>query len=315
MPQEGLIVAWDQLSCGPWIDFDDLDEWNHIRQEFTRSLDPEVCYGGPERDDEEEYDLIPDADLILDADSVFLWMGSGLPDQLLLVWLARFFECVGADVRRFRVVQFSQLHDVVYEVFSVQTLNPETVRKHGVPRSLTRVELDYLAEVWDALVSEVPLPMLRILAETGKTPLPRLKRSLRSMLGRYPDSDSGLPQWDRVLLKHVRDDGPSAVRVICAAIIKGFTTPDQISDVYLYHRLRRMGDATLNRKLVELSGPSRAMRDTQVRITETGMDVLNGKANAVEINGIDDWVCGVHLNSTTDDAWFCDGETLMGPGV
>jgi len=54
------------------------------------------------------------------------------------------------------------------------------------------------------------------------------------------------------------------------------------------------------------------MRDTQVRVTEAGIDVLDGRANAVALNGIDDWVCGVHLSSEENRVWFREGDLLVG---
>ncbi len=131
------------------------------------------------------------------------------------------------------------------------------------------------------------------------------------MLGRYPERKTGLNDLDKTLLKNTRDEGPSAVRAIGATLGDLWGTLDYLSDFYLYHRLRRMGDAALNRKLVELSGHSPAMRDTEVRMTQTGLDVLDGKVNAVAINGIDEWVCGVHLSSARNRIWYRDSDILV----
>jgi len=38
--------------------------------------------------------------------------------------------------------------------------------------------------------------------------------------------------------------------------------------------------------------------------------VLAGDANAVELNGIDDWVLGVHLDSATGAVWYLKQGTL-----
>ena len=46
-------------------------------------------------------------------------------------------------------------------------------------------------------------------------------------------------------------------------------------------------------------------------ITDAGRAVLNGEANAVALNGIDDWVAGVHLDSKAGRVWFHrDGELV-----
>ena len=46
------------------------------------------------------------------------------------------------------------------------------------------------------------------------------------------------------------------------------------------------------------------MRETEVTLTQTGSAVLECSVNAVTLNGIDDWVGGIHLNSATGDVWF-----------
>ena len=38
--------------------------------------------------------------------------------------------------------------------------------------------------------------------------------------------------------------------------------------------------------------------------TDAGESVLAGHANAVELNGIDDWVLGVHLDSENGSVWY-----------
>jgi hypothetical protein len=309
IPRDDLIVAWDQLSGGPWVDFEDLEYWNRVRQKFIRLLDREACFGLPELD--AEYDLVPDVDRFRIADRVCLWLGSGIADQLLLVWLVRFFKSAAVDVRKLRVIQFQHVPGADFEVTSLSGLKPEWVRQHGRIKSLTDADVDHLEIVWSALVSLQPKLLTSLLADSGDRPLPLLNRSLRCLLGRYPDRTTGLNVLDKTLLKNVRAEGPTAVSAIGATLGDLWGTLDDPSDLYLYHRLRRMGSPQINQKLVELSGPSPAMRDTQVRITETGLDVSNGKANAVEINGIDDWVCGVHLCSERNNVWYRDGDGFL----
>jgi hypothetical protein len=48
-----------------------------------------------------------------------------------------------------------------------------------------------------------------------------------------------------------------------------------------------------------------------VHITETGRQILEGKANFAEINGIDEWVGGMHLQSKTNEVWYRKDDTLV----
>jgi hypothetical protein len=54
------------------------------------------------------------------------------------------------------------------------------------------------------------------------------------------------------------------------------------------------------------------MRETEAQLTEAGKDVLAGKLNSVTVNGIDDWVCGMHLDSVAGQIWFQRNGILVG---
>ena len=45
--------------------------------------------------------------------------------------------------------------------------------------------------------------------------------------------------------------------------------------------------------------------DGEVRITETGLAVIEGRADWIELNGIDRWLGGVHLKGS-EAAWRWD---------
>jgi hypothetical protein len=59
----------------------------------------------------------------------------------------------------------------------------------------------------------------------------------------------------------------------------------------------------LSRALSAL-GDTNQLRGTEARLTEHGEAILAGDGNAVEWNGIDDWVGGVHLDSRSGRVWF-----------
>ncbi len=53
------------------------------------------------------------------------------------------------------------------------------------------------------------------------------------------------------------------------------------------------------------------MRESQVMITKNGKRALDEKVNVIELNGIDDWIGGVHLDSSTGSVWLRKDETLF----
>ena len=75
----------------------------------------------------------------------------------------------------------------------------------------------------------------------------------------------------------------------------------------------RLGD------LAALEGGATALGDVELGPAPTagaprrldGEAILAGRGNAVEWNGIDDWVAGVHLHSRNGRVWFHSKQTLI----
>ena len=131
------------------------------------------------------------------------------------------------------------------------------------------------------------------------------------MLRRFPDAETGLTYWDRVLLSNTPTAGPKSTRVVAHTLVHRLNDLDMVGDGYLFHRLRRMGDPTLKEKAVTLTGRRPNMRDTEVRLTDFGEKLLSGEANYVTVNGIDEWVGGIRLSSEKWLVWYRDGDTLV----
>jgi hypothetical protein len=86
---------------------------------------------------------------------------------------------------------------------------------------------------------------------------------------------------------------------------------DLVGDLYLFSRLLQLGNADLAHPLVKLSGNPDDVRSWEVVLTDAGEAVLAGRANAVELNGIDDWILGVHLDSRNGSVWYHKESTLI----
>jgi hypothetical protein len=141
--------------------------------------------------------------------------------------------------------------------------------------------------------------------------MPILHRVMRCLIRRYPDIRSGTSVWDERLLHYTMERGPMAARVL-AHTMTCDDGPDLVGDAYLFQRLMRLADPNLASPLVSVTGSSRRLRECRVALTPFGRSVLAGEANQVEINGIDDWIGGVHLTSGRPIT-FRDGDTLVMP--
>ncbi len=60
------------------------------------------------------------------------------------------------------------------------------------------------------------------------------------------------------------------------------------------------------RPLLEIHGDTTALGTFSVVATDDGKAVLTGAADAIRLNGIDEWVGGVHLDSHAAGDWRYD---------
>ena len=301
-----ILVAYDDLSCGPLPGLDPLDSWRRVREQYWRSIIPgltDASFGQLERD------LLTSTFALADAESIVLWVGTGLADQLLLAWTVRLLRVLEIDPAKLRVIQFVRDSGSGLEVWSLGLLNPDQVRAHPPPVPLGADALVELEEAWAAVTAGEPTSLLTFLSRTARS-LPFLQPALKKLLTRFPHVQSGVNYWERELLKCTRDRGPLAPRIVAYTMGDNFG-PDLIGDAYLFSRLRRLADTSHAHPLLNLSGDRAALRRTEVRLTDAGHEVLAGRASFIALNGIDDWVGGVHLDSTRRLVWFHSGDSLI----
>lgn len=305
LPPELVLINHDLLSCGPLPPLDSLDDWRDVRQAYLRSLDgddPTFAFA------EQDRDLLTSSERLRAAESITLWIGTGLAEQLLLVWVVTFLRRLDVDTAKLQTVQFDR--DRKHEIVSVGVLNRSQFKDHPSPTKLDDAAVQEAADAWKAVTEPEPDALLTILTARERS-LPFLQRSLFALLYRYPDLRTGLNAWEYQLLKHVREEGPKATRAIGFTMAHDMDFPDWVGDGYLFQRVHRLADAALPRPLLTVTGETQTLRGALVHLTRNGEDVLAGNANAIEWNGVDDWIGGVHLDSRHGRVWFHKDHTLI----
>jgi hypothetical protein len=144
---------------------------------------------------------------------------------------------------------------------------------------------------WDAFRGTDPRTLARA-AATPEERLPFLGPALRRALEELPGTRDGLGRMERQLLEAVaagartRED---AFRATWAAEEAPF-----MGDTIAFDRLAGLGP------LVD-AGPE------GLRLSETGAEVLAGRADPVELIGVDRWLGGLHVGGG-DPVWRWDAE-------
>ena len=303
---EKILVSWDLFSCGPHPKVESLEDWLSIREAYVKQLIPEW----PEFSFSEvqvQHELITNISDLVAADEIILWKSFGLQEQMLAAWLVWAMEVAGADSRNLYVVEFDKHKSSGNWIRVLGELHPDAIKNGPEPRQLDEHEINELRQVWAALTASTPEEYIQLVADDSEVSDP-MKRSLSAIKARYPGSQTGLGVWDTSLLRYAREKGPKASRIIGYSI--GFADEiDSVGDGYLLLRLRELSSRA--KPLVKLTGDATKIRELSVELTTEGNAVLSGQVNNVELNGIDDWVCGVHLDSVTGRVWFNDNGTLV----
>lgn len=226
-------------------------------------------------------------------DEVVLWFEHDLYDQLQLIQILDRFHrwCLGKT--RLSIVQTDQYLGLL----SSEEL--PALFDGRQPLTHDRLALGHAA--WTAFCSPDPHP-LAILLQENTSCLPFLGSAISRHLEQFPDVFSGLSLTEKLTLEAIADG------------------PVSLEQTFRYHQeheiARFMGDWSfawyierLSRALHPLlsspdgtpiiwnnqQGTPASWWGQTIEITDAGREVLNGLADHIQLNGIDRWLGGVHL--------------------
>jgi hypothetical protein len=291
--RDRVLVNEDPTSVGPATFVGDLDSWRTSRQRFVAELYadwPDFSF-----DAYQENGLLANHERLAEPEEKLFWVGAGLADQLSVCWGLTLAHSVGAHASFFYVAQFEHLGPN-QTVLGMGELSAERIKEYW-PGELQLSEdraADY-RKAWMAYTNDDPSGLATYLESPARNPV--LHRAMSSLVLRYPDTRSGLSYCDELILQYAQEKGPRAVRVVGHAIAYNESL-DSLGDAYVYYRARRLARESLSRPLLQISGDANNMRSSEIYLTDFGREVLNGRANAIDQNGVDDWIGGVHLLGT-----------------
>lgn len=247
---------------------------------------------------------------LIEYERVELWFEHDLYDQLQLAQILDFAHHNLASQEFFLVQSDDYLGEISDEVFK------------ALPNMAKPVSSDmktYAAGAWAAITNDTPELLCRIFDHQD---LPFIAPSIRRLIMEYPDVKHGLPTsiYNAMMLLI---DGPDTIGRLfhhmqnceltkfmgdtsfanhldelgtCAQpLIAGENAIYSTSDVM--RRINNDGNAD------DLEG-RRSFFQQKIHLTEYGQKVMGKTENHVLRNGIDRWICGVHL--TPENLYFYD---------
>lgn len=229
-------------------------------------------------------------------DKVVLWFEHDLYDQLQLL----------------QILDFLKQNPITCELSIICTDNYLGLCTPKEMLALKEFEVEVIddilvlgSECWEAFTDTTPLAWQGLL-EKDTSLLPFLEGAVVRLLEEYPSKKNGLSRTENVALDII-DKGKEC-------------RPGRLFGLYYETEERRfLGDSSfwnilssmLDSKppLLTINMPLLPINPEQcIEITALGKEVLEGKKSWLEIEAIDKWIGGVHLNS--DTIWMWDGEKL-----
>jgi hypothetical protein len=308
-----VLVTCDVLHDGPAPAVDG-DEWHAVRARFlTSAFEAESA---ATRAALAAFDRrVGEA---LDQGEVVLWFEHDLFDQLLLIRTLDLIAnaqdvasgssratvsliCIGAFRGVERFIGLGQLN-----AQQLASLHPTRTR-------VTREAFALASEAWRAFRSRDPRELydlwVRLKADTAS--LPFLPDALHRLFEEYPSTANGLSRSAAAALRAL-DAGPLDAGALFHETQQQEARPF-LGDLGFFGIIRSLAAARVPLVAVEPDVAAPDLRGYAVSLTDRGRDVLTGRADAVALNGIDEWRGGVHLEGRDRSPWRWDGsrETLV----
>jgi hypothetical protein len=226
-------------------------------------------------------------------EEVVIWLSHTLSNQLILIKVLDWFSrrdlgavklsliCVGSYPGVDRFAGLGQLH--AKQLASLVDMRlPVDEMQYRTARA-----------AWKAFTSPDPIEIQRFIA-TDTSALPFIAASLHRHLEEFPAAGNGLSRTERQALSVLRDQDSLSEPALFVAV------QNREEQVF-------MGDSSFFRIVAGLSDARNPLvqKSGDVTITETGRKVLEGRADHIELNGIDRWLGGVHLKGEKA-AWRWD---------
>jgi Domain of unknown function (DUF1835) len=297
---ERLLVQQDMLSYGPTLACENLEQWKKTRLAFLKSIytDWDDFFEGY------ILDLLTNTNRLHDYEYIYIWVGTGIQDQLLIFFVIYIAEISGADLNEIRLVQFENILFGNYQIGSTGQLNVENMSNYPPPTALTQSDIEYIKSAWSALTSSTPKALQDFVYKEHYS-LPYMQKAIQNILRRYPSKSTGLTYWDWKLLENVHKYSPNTARII-GHTMAGDLMDDGvlIGDDYFFFRLCELSNAKNPQPLIKLVGNLSSMRETKVTLTVFGRSVVEGNSSSYPVNPIDEWIGGVHLSSENGNLWF-----------
>ncbi|WP_079415005.1 DUF1835 domain-containing protein [Paenibacillus ferrarius] len=256
---------------------------------------PEMLFSTAAREQEEALD-----NLSTNVREVVLWFEHDLYDQLMLNYLlSRMYAMPSRAFQLFllNIGEFPGI-DLFYGLGQLTVDQIRSLHHKWEPVQEDQLRLAY--KVWTAYSASEPLPLASLIEEDLSL-FPFLKKALQANYDRYPSKLNGLNAIQQLILTLLAEAEVSILQLFhqISKSISGYG----LGDLQFWSIIEDLRQCEF--PLVQLIGGGHLPRygdplppgfeNWRVGLTEWGILVLGCERDHLFLNGIDDWIGGVHL--------------------
>lgn len=241
-----------------------------------------------------------------DHDELVLWFEHDLFCQVNLIYLLDWFNGRDLGATKLSLICIGEFPGVE-DFRGLGQLNAEQLASLFSSRhEVTMAEMRLASAAWTAYRAPDPSAIERVLSDDTAA-LPFLRAAFSCHLARFPSTRNGLGRIANRGLELI-DRGLEDFGELFPSFVKEEPAYG-LGDSQFWLTLRQMGLARTpllnfeNGQRLHDPIDSAKLHQTRVSLTAPGRAVLKGAADSVEMNGVDEWLGGVHLLSNQVWRW------------
>jgi hypothetical protein len=223
-------------------------------------------------------------------EEVVVWVDHRLSDQLILIRILDWFSRQNPGCAKLSLICVGCYPGLDHFV-GLGKLTAEQLASLADTRlRVTDAQFRLAQAAWNGFTSPDPTAIERLI-ETDTSTLPFIATALRRHLEQFPSVDNGLSRTERQALSVLREYGSLPGRRLFAAV-QGLEEQIFMGNGSFYRLLADLSSA--RHPLIQIADMSQPSLG-EVTITEAGRNVIECRADHIELNAIDRWLGGVHL--------------------
>jgi hypothetical protein len=233
----------------------------------------------------------------LKSKEVLLWFENDYFCQMNQTYLLSWYGRHSRSLPRISIL------DLKEDIFLGELEPADFAKLHTDHVSVSQETMALATRAWDAISSPDPLSQVAMLG-SDTSALPQLHRTLKSNLARFPSINNGLGRIENLVLE-IAASGKRRFKDLFPVFFSRLREYGY-GDAHVWNSIRRLASARvpfLTISLPENKSKTPWFLEAEVIPTTAGLDALAGRADYVALNGIDQWIGGVHLQNGGGWRW------------